>query len=247
MSTKWNPWHGCRKLSEGCRHCYVYRMDARGERDPSEVRRNSSTFALPIAKNRRGEYKYPSGTRFLTCFTSDFFLEDADCWRGEAWEMIRARSDCSFFIITKRIDRFMHCIPDDWGEGYDNVTIAVTAENQQMADYRLPIYLKLPIKRKAIVCEPLLGPIDLTRHLTPAITSVSVGGESGQDARICHYDWVLEIRDQCVRANISFDYHQTGVKLIKGGKLYRIPKEHQHEQAFRAGIDYDAVDDRICP
>lgn len=240
MNTKWNPWHGCRKLSEGCRHCYVYRMDARGERDPREVRRNISTFSLPIAKNRSGEYKYPSGTLFYTCFTSDFFLEDADEWRREAWQMIRARSDCRFFIITKRIDRFEKCVPDDWGEGYDNVTVAVTAENQKMADYRLPIYLNLPIKHKAIICEPLLGPIDLSRYLTSAISSVSVGGESGSDARPCHYDWVLDIRAHCVSANISFDYHQTGAKLIKDGKLYRIPKEHQHEQASRAAIDFKA-------
>lgn len=240
MTAKWNPWHGCRKLSEGCRHCYVYRMDARHEKDASEVRRNSSTFYLPVAKDRYGEYKYPSGTCFYTCFTSDFFLEDADEWRGEIWQMIRMRSDCSFFIITKRIDRFAQCIPDDWGEGYDNVTVAVTTENQQMADYRLPIYLKQPIKRKAIICEPLLEPIDLTRYLCPEIDSVSVGGESGADARLCHYDWVLDIRAQCVKANVSFDYHQTGAKLLKDGRLYRIPKAVQNEQASRAQIDFTA-------
>lgn len=240
MNAKWNPWHGCRKLSEGCRHCYVYRMDARNDRDASEVRKNASTFRLPVAKNRAGEYKYPSGTLFYTCFTSDFFLEDADEWRGEAWEMIRQRNDCRFFIITKRIDRFENCIPDDWGEGYDHVTIAVTTENQKMADYRLPIYLKLPIKHKAIVCEPLLEPIDLSGYLCPEITSVSVGGESGQDARLCRYEWVLDIRAQCVSANVSFDYHQTGAKLFKDGRLYRIPKEAQHEQAARAAIGYKA-------
>lgn len=201
---------------------------------------NSSSFCLPVSKNRSGAYKYPSGTLFYTCFTSDFFLEDADVWRGEVWQMIRARSDCRFFIITKRIDRFEKCIPDDWGEGYDNVTIAVTAENQKMADYRLPIYLSLPIKHKAIICEPLLEPIDLSSYLCPEITSVSVGGESGADARPCRYEWVLDIRAQCVRANSSFDYHQTGAKLLKDGKLYRVPKDKQNEQAARAGIDYKA-------
>lgn len=234
---RWNPWHGCRKLSEGCRHCYVYRIDSRIDRDASEVKKNTSTFDLPIAKNRRGEYKYPSGTLFYTCFTSDFFLEEADGWRGDAWKIIRERRDCRFFIITKRIDRFEACKPEDWGEGYDHVTIAVTTENQKMADYRLPIYLNLPIKTKMIVCEPLLEPIDLSKYLTPAIKSVSVGGESGDDARICSYDWVLGIRDQCIRAGVGFSYHQTGAKLMKNGKLYRIPKDKQEDQAHRAGID----------
>lgn len=238
---RWNPWHGCRKLSEGCRHCYVYRMDTSHEKDASEIKKNASSFALPISKNRKGEYKYPSGTEFSTCFTSDFFLEDADAWRPDAWKMIKERSDCTFFIITKRIDRFLRCIPDDWGDGYDNVTVAVTAENQKEADYRLPIYLSLPIKTKGIICEPLLERIDLSRYLTAEISSVTVGGESGPDARECSYGWVLDIREQCVRANVSFSYHQTGARLIKDGKTYRIPREKQHEQASRAGIEYAAV------
>lgn len=237
---RWNPWHGCRKLSEGCRHCYVYRMDSQHEKDASEVKKNLSSFCLPILKKRRGEYKYPSGTEFSTCFTSDFFLEEADEWRPDAWKIIKQRSDCRFFIVTKRIDRFLCCIPNDWGDGYGNVTIAVTAENQKMADYRLPIYLKLPIKAKGIICEPLLEPIHLAPYLTSEIRSVTVGGESGGDARECRYDWVLDIREQCVSANVSFYYHQTGAKLIKDGKLYRVPKEKQNEQAARAGIDFTA-------
>lgn len=237
---RWNPWHGCRKLSEGCRNCYVYRMDARNDKDASEIKKNVSSFYLPISRNRKGEYKYTSGTEFSTCFTSDFFLEEADEWRKDAWQIIKERSDCKFFIITKRIDRFLECIPDDWVDGYDNVMICVTAENQKMADYRLPIYLKLPIKVKGIICEPLLEKIDVSAYLTPEISSVTTGGESGIDARTCDYDWVMNLREQCIKANISFYYHQTGAKLIKNGRLYRIPKEKQNEQATRAGIDFTA-------
>ena len=131
----------------------------------------------------------------------------------------------------------MDCIPEDWGDGYGHVTIAVTTENQKMADYRLPIYLKLPIRTKVIICEPLLERIDLSRYLTPEIKSVSAGGESGDDARICNYDWVLDIREQCIQAGIGFSYHQTGAKLLKNGKLYIIPKDKQEDQAHRAGIN----------
>ncbi|MBQ8513132.1 MAG: DUF5131 family protein, partial [Clostridia bacterium] len=237
LTMRWNPWHGCRKLSEGCRNCYVYRMDAQHEKDAGEIKQNASTFRLPVMRNRLGEYKHPAGTEFSTCFTSDFFLEEADAWREDAWRMIRERSDCRFFIITKRIDRFMQCIPADWGSGYDHVSVFVTAENQKMADYRLPIYLTLPIQTKGIVCEPLLERIDLSAYLTPEITSVTVGGESGSEARICRYEWVLDIREQCRRAGVGFSYHQTGARLVKDGKLYQIPREHQHEQARRAGID----------
>lgn len=237
---RWNPWHGCKKVSPGCQNCYVYRMDSHHEKDAGEIKKNVSSFSLPVAKNRKGNYKYPSGTEFFTCFTSDFFLEEADEWRPEVWRMMRERRDCTFFIITKRIDRFEHCIPNDWGDGYDNVTLCVTAENQQMADFRLPIYRTLPIKRKGIVCEPLLECIDLSPYLDSEILSVTVGGESGEEARECHYDWVLEIRRQCINAGVSFDYHQTGARLRKDGKLYRIPREKQLEQALRAGINFVA-------
>ncbi len=241
MNVKWNPWHGCKKLSEGCRHCYVYRMDSRYEKDSSEVTKNISTFRLPVSKNRAGEYKYPSGTVFYTCFTSDFFLEDADVWRGEIWNMIKERSDCRFFIITKRIDRFVSCAPQDFEENYSHVRIAVTTEDQKMADHRIPIYLSLPIKTKEIVCEPFLERIDLTKYLDKGISSVSVGGESGNDARPCQYEWVLDMREQCRRAGVSFHYHQTGARLFKDGRLYLIPKDKQCEQAKKANIDINIL------
>ena len=60
--------------------------------------------------------------------------------------MMRLRSDVRFLIITKRIDRFLETIPSDWGDDYDNVTICCTIENQDRADYRLPIYKTAPIK-----------------------------------------------------------------------------------------------------
>lgn len=84
----------------------------------------------------------------FTCFTSDFLLKDADEWRGECWKMMRERRDCWFYFFTKRIDRLEECLPPDWGEGYDNVLIGCTVENQSMADYRLPIFRALPVKHR---------------------------------------------------------------------------------------------------
>ncbi|NCC87453.1 MAG: DUF5131 family protein, partial [Clostridia bacterium] len=53
---KWNPWHGCKKYSEGCENCYVYRVDERHGKDSTQVTKIRD-FNMPIAKNRRGEYK----------------------------------------------------------------------------------------------------------------------------------------------------------------------------------------------
>lgn len=137
----WNPWHGCTKISPGCRYCYVYRQDEMyGAAGASSICRKTGNFDYPIKRKRDGSYKLPSGKIVFTCFTSDFLLKDADEWRAECWRMMKQRSDCLFYFFTKRIDRFMQCIPDDWGDGYDNVLVGCTVEDQRRADYRLPFF-----------------------------------------------------------------------------------------------------------
>jgi protein gp37 len=123
--------------------------------------------------------------------------------------MIKIRSDIEFLILTKRIDRYLVSLPDDWGDGYDNVNIGCTVENQELADYRLPLFLSYPIKRRFIACAPLLGSIDLTPYLH-GIEHVTVGGETSREARVCDYDWVLNIREQCVKSDTTFWFKNTG-------------------------------------
>lgn len=236
----WNPWHGCHKLSEGCRHCYVYRGDARRGLDSSLITKTKN-FDLPIQKKRNGEYKIPSGAMVYTCFTSDFLLKEVDEWRTEAWEMMKTRNDLNFMFITKRIDRLQDVLPDDWGDGYDNVTICCTIENQDRTDYRLPIYKSAPIKHKIIICEPLLERIDLSAYnIGLWVEQVVAGGESGTNARPCNFDWIMELHDLCVEQNVAFWFKQTGAKFVKDGKLYTVNQIFQHSQARKAGINYTA-------
>lgn len=194
---------------------------------------------MPVARNRKGEYKIPGGEVVWTCFSSDFLVSAADAWRDEAWDMMRVRSDLRFLFITKRIDRLADCLPGDWGtEGYENVTICCTVENQDRADFRIPIYKAAPVRHKVIICEPLLGPMDLRQWLDAGwVEEVIAGGESGTDARVCDYEWVLSLREQCREAGVAFKFRQTGALLRKDGRLYRIPRRFQHAQARRAGID----------
>ncbi|MDE7414101.1 MAG: phage Gp37/Gp68 family protein [Muribaculaceae bacterium] len=235
----WNPWHGCHKISAGCKNCYVYREDyAFGSKRPTKEVRKTGSFRLPLKKDRRKNYKFPSGTEFALCFTSDFLIKEADEWRPEIWDIIRERKDCTYFFFTKRIDRLEECLPDDWGEGFENVGIGCTVENQERADFRLPIFLSLPIRHRIIVAAPLLEKIEITRYLdSKLIEEVSVGGESGKYARCLDFDWVLSLRDQSEAAGISFNFHQTGSYLIKDGRRFYIPRPLQHEQAKKAGLN----------
>lgn len=230
----WNPWHGCIKYSEGCRNCYVYRRDETVGRDASMITKNAD-FDLPVKRGRNG-YKIPSGSTVYLCMTSDFFIDRADVWRDEIWRMIRLRYDVDFIIITKRVLRLPECFPDDWDTGYPNITIVCTIENQDECNNRLAHFLSLPIKKKGIVCEPLLSAITL-HGLSDEIKFLICGGESENDARVCDYDWVLDIRKQCIDAGVSFRFKQTGARFLKGGKLYKVPRKLQHSQAKKAGIN----------
>ena len=237
MEVTWNPWHGCTKYSEGCRYCYVYRQDEMFGRDSRECRKTND-FNLPIKKDRKGNYKIPSGSLIMTCFSSDFLLSDADLWRDECIKMMRERSDCMFYFFTKRIERLNFKVPD-------NVIVGCTCENQKMADYRLPIFKKLGIKYKTIILAPMLERMDISRYLDDDIYEVNVSGESGsspqiraQQIRALNYDWVLDIRNQCIKANVNFGFHQTGARFIKDGKEYRIERKYQISQAKKANIDF---------
>ena len=242
MEVTWNPWHGCTKYSEGCRNCYVYRQDEMFGRD-STICKKTNDFNLPIKKDRRGNYKVPSGSLIMTCFSSDFLLSDADSWRNECLKMMQTRSDCMFYFFTKRIDRLNFSLPD-------NVIVGCTYENQKMADYRLPIFKKLNIKYKTIILAPMLEKMDISKYLGSDIYEVNVSGESGssqqiraqqiraQQIRALNYDWVLDIRNQCIKANVNFGFHQTGARFIKDGKEYFIERKYQIEQAKKANIDF---------
>lgn len=235
--TIWNPWHGCHKKSAGCLNCYMFRRDSLYDKDSNKVEKTKD-FNLGIKKHRDGSYYISSGDTVYTCMTSDFFIEEADEWRNEIWDIMRKRHDLYFIIITKRIERFMSCIPNDWNDGYDNVTIISTIENQKVADERLPIFVDLPIKHREIIEEPILEKIDIEKYLnTNKIEHVTCGGESGPRARQCNFEWVLNTREQCLNYNVPFYFKQTGANFIKDGKRYNIARKEQMRQASKANID----------
>lgn len=233
MEVTYNCWHGCHKKSEGCLHCYVYRRDDSIGKDASKIYKTSS-FDLPIKKDRKGQYKYPSGTEFMMCFSSDFFIEEADEWRKDVLDMISIREDCTFFCITKRPERIIECIPNI--SEYNNLYVYCTMENQNRFDERAPIYLNLPLISKGVMIEPMLEKIDVSKYLNK-IDVISIGGESGENARPLNFEWVKEISEQCKKENIEFNFHQTGAKLIVDNKLYNIPRNKQHSQANKAFKD----------
>jgi protein gp37 len=199
----WNPWHGCAKVSPGCKNCYMFREKKYYGQDPTKVVRSKTKFKDPlkwVATGKAPKYCF-------TCSWSDFFIEQADPWRADAWEIIRKTPEITYQILTKRPERIFDCLPKDWHLGYSNVWLGVSCENRE-AKRRLDALRDIPAALRFVSLEPLLedlGLIDLS-----FIDWVIVGGESGPGARPMHPGWARSLRDQCQAANVPFFFKQNG-------------------------------------
>ncbi len=100
----------------------------------------------------------------------------------------------------------------------------------------MSFFAKLSIKHKNIICQPLIEEINIEQYLD-GVELVVVGGESDREARPLNYDWVLSIREQCIRKNVHFEFRQCGTHFIKEGKEYTLPVKELCSQARKAGIN----------
>ena len=250
MHDIWNPWHGCIKCSEGCQNCYMYFLDEQRGKSGADIYRTKAGFRYPLARDRQGRYKVQSGEQLRVCMTSDFFLEEADIWRDEAWSIIRQRPDVVFFLLTKRPERVGECLPYDWGDGWENVFFNVSCENQKRADERIPILLSLPFMHKGIMCAPFIGEISIREYLkTGQLEQVICDGENYAGARPCHYEWVKRLSDECREFNVTFAFVGTGRRFVKDGKTYRIESsELQANQAYKSGLSFKGkpIEYKLC-
>ena len=217
MHDIWNPWHGCHKCSEGCENCYMFFLDAQRGKDGSEIYRTKAGFRYPLSKDRQGYYKIKSGEMIRVCMTSDFFLEEADEWREEAWDIMRQRPDVKFFLLTKRPERVKDHLPEDWGDGWENIFFNVTAENQKRADERIPILLSLPFKHKGIMCAPFVG-LSPSRSIFPPefdITFVfcTTGRRFIKDGKLYKIEKGSVQSEQAYKSGLSFRGRQFPYKL----------------------------------
>lgn len=202
----WNPWQGCRKVSSGCKNCYMFRDKKRFGQDPSTVIRSK-----PATFNRPNHWKDPA--KVFVCSWSDFFIEDADPWRDEAWEIIRENPHLTFQILTKRPENIANRLPSHW---LQNVWLGVTVENQEQADERIKHLCPACVPVKFISVEPMLGEINLlqnfpdqrmVRWYKPMINQIDwiiCGGESGPDARHMETNWAQSLKNQCRDSGIPF-------------------------------------------
>lgn len=234
-SATWNPWQGCHKVSPGCRSCYMYQEKERYGQDPGTIIRSKDpTFYAPLKWTLE---KVGAPYRVFTCSWSDFFIPEADPWREEAWDIIRKTPWLIYQILSKRPERIQASLPDDWANGWPNVWLGVSVENQSTADARIPWLLRTPAARRFVSYEPALAPVDFRAitckskgriietidallghgmHYTGALGScakldwIICGGESGPQSRPCELRWLYDTVDVCREWGVACWVKQLG-------------------------------------
>ena len=237
-----NPWWGCTKVSPACDHCYADALDRRtggahwGAHAP---RRRTKDWSGPVKWNRRCE-KLGIRERVFCASMADVFDNHRSIlpdWRANLWSLIEATPALVWLLLTKRPQNIAKMLPPTWGDGWPNVWLGTTVENQTEADRRIPDLLATPAQVRFLSCEPLLGPVDLrawigSYPILPASSTyvsgdgyerqdigggivdglgwVICGGESGPGARPMHPDWARSLRDQCQAAGVPFFFKQWG-------------------------------------
>lgn len=238
----WNIARGCTKVDNDCKFCYMYRESFNESRYiPHQVVRTKTVFNLPLT------IKEPS--KIFTSSLTDFFHEDIDPYREEAWEIIRKCPQHTFQILTKRPERIWRCLPKNWGSGWENVWLG-TSLGSENAHKRAWDMLKIPSKIYFLSLEPLWGEIDLNKFelllknfrnifsIGKYIDWVIVGGESGNETgkyryRPCKLEWIEKIVKQCKDASVPIFVKQLGTHLAKemglknrhGADINEFPKE----------------------
>jgi protein gp37 len=163
--------------------------------------------------------------RVFCASLTDFFIQDADEWRDEAWDVIRRCSNMNWLILTKRPQLIPRRLPADWGKGWPNVWLGVTCGVRE--SYRgLDALREIPAAVRFISAEPLLESLhDINLE---GFHWLIAGGESGRGFRPMREEWALELRDICARKKVGFHFKQhsafrSGQDPKLDGKLYREP------------------------
>ncbi len=239
-----NPWWGCEKVSPACTNCYAEAFSKRvgqpvwGKSAPRRFFKDKhwlEPHRWDIEAKRAGERQ-----RVFCASMADVFeaRKDLDSQRDRLWALIEDTTGLDWLLLTKRPENIPGMIPPAWMRSpRPNVWFGTTVENQEWADRRIPALMQVPAAIRFLSIEPLLGPIDLSRHFRAALVEFEdrpfvdekgigypgrcveaaplihwaiVGGESGGRARPFEVNAARILRDECRRSKVSFFMKQLG-------------------------------------
>jgi protein gp37 len=253
-----NPWWGCVRVSPGCENCYAERDSKRygfGLWGPTSPRRffGDKHWNEPLKWDRAAE-KEGVRRRVFCASMADVFEDrrDLDEQRARLWHLIERTGSLDWLLLTKRPENAARLAPAMWDAGWpSNVWAMVTAEDQQRADERIPLLLKIPARVRGVSYEPALGPVDFRpwlwrvgmhmdgTHDRERIDWIIVGGESGPAMAARPFDvaWARTTAANCRRAGVAVFVKQLGSHVawdgVQGGGVPCWPRATGHYDTGR--------------
>ena len=214
----WNPWRGCQRVSPGCDHCYAEAISKRfalSEWGPGAERlpQSDKYWQQPVRWDKAAKRDGVRRRVFCGSMIDVFDNQAPDGARTRLWRLIRKTPHLDWQLLTKRPENILEMLPGDWGEeGYPNVWLGVSAEDQERYDHRWPILAHIPAAIYFVSYEPALGPVFFRRvtHTVWCPDWIIVGGESGPGARPMDPQWVRQVRDDCPGSGTAFFFKQWG-------------------------------------
>lgn len=228
-----NPWRGCTKISDGCKHCYAETLSKRNPATlgiwgdtGTRVVASDSYWKQPLKWNRDAE-KTGERPRVFCASLADVFEDRLELVapRQRLFELIDRTPNLDWLLLTKRPENIKRLWPFGWYDDqftWANIWLGTTVENQEQADTRIPELLRVPAAVRFLSCEPLLEAVNLrltvdfiggssaVKDIASDLHWVIVGGESGPGARPMHTKWARSLRDQCLAAGVPFFFKQWG-------------------------------------
>ena len=238
-----NPWWGCTKVSEACKHCYAETWAKRVGQNvwgPKPDRRllSDTHWKQPIAWDRRAaaEGERP---RVFCASMADVF-EDRDeliPHRARLFDLIEDTPNLDWLLLTKRPQNVARMAR--WSDNWPNhIWLGTTVELQHRAEELLPYLAEIPAKVRFISAEPLLGPLSIERWLGSTIDWVITGGESGPKARPASPEWFRSLHAQCMTREVAFHFKQWGDWAPGQGENFparQVARAQDGTQMFRVG------------
>lgn len=211
-----NPWVGCTNVSPGCDHCYAESWAKRSGQvrwgNSPRKRTTEAYWRQPANWSSQAadfQHEHRRRQRIFCASLADIFDNQVDeRWRSDLWTVVRANGDLDWLLLTKRPQNISKMLPVDWGNGYQNVWLGMTAEDQQRFDQRWRFMAAVPAVVRFVSYEPAIGPLRLEGEVLP--DWVISGGESGAGARPLSPGWVRDVVADCDRLGIAAFHKQWG-------------------------------------
>lgn len=240
-----NPWWGCTKVSQGCKHCYAETFSKRTGHDvwgPTAPRRffqNESHWWEPMKWNAEAR-KSGESTRVFVGSMCDWAethsnqetQKNMDMARERLAALVMASPSLTWLFLTKRIEDASKYLHQMFGERIpSNIWLGTTAENQEMYDQRIPVLAAIDeVTVRFVSVEPQIGPVSMFSN--PSVTASSemidwviVGGESGPGCRPFEVEWARSLLSECDEIGVSFFMKQLGGHPKKFDLLEELPED----------------------